>query len=272
MIKAMREATSLYYECDYRVGVDDVGWQRATYRVWLKKPNHFRLEASRFGSDVVNGVVIGDGSHMWIYWPGGKPRREWEHSGAAAQEYETHRTTFYIKKRTPLGGHSIGHQTGKLGAGMGMTILDPSTFHGYTDSLQPYIDAVRRSGTESVGGEPCDVIEVSLMNHQRSWHLWLSRKDHLPRKLKEVVRLSEVAVVCHERWSDVAVNAEISDDKVAWSPPPGWREWKEPPKEARLLKAGTQAPDFELASIDGTPIRLSDYRGSFVWMNKWRAG
>ncbi len=140
-------------------------------------------------------------------------------------------------------------------------------FHGYTDSLQPYLDGVRSTGIEKVDGVECDVIEVSMMNHQRSWYLWLSRNDHLPRKLKQVVRVT-YDIITHEVWSDVAVNAEIPDDKFAWSPPPGWREWKMPSIEAGLLKPGTQAPDFELASVDGGRIRLSDFRGNFVWMFK----
>ena len=98
--------------------------------------------------------------------------------------------TSYMTKRASQARHSIAHETGTLGAGMSMTILDLSTFHGYTDSLQPYLDGVCHSGTEAVGEEECDVIEVSFMKHQRSWYLWLSRKDHLPRKLKEVVRVS----------------------------------------------------------------------------------
>jgi hypothetical protein len=28
------------------------------------------------------------------------------------------------------------------------------------------------------------VIEVSMLSHQRSWQIWLSKRDHLPRKLK----------------------------------------------------------------------------------------
>ncbi|GAG97745.1 unnamed protein product, partial [marine sediment metagenome] len=75
-----------------------------------------------------------------------------------------------------------------------------------------------------------------------------------------------------EVWSNVAVNAEIPLDKLAWSPPEDWREWKMPPIEAGLLKPGKQAPDFAMASLDGGTIRLSDYRGSYVWMFKWRVG
>ena len=33
------------------------------------------------------------------------------------------------------------------------------------------------------------------MKHQRSWYLWLSKRDHLPRKLKEIVRVSYDLVI-----------------------------------------------------------------------------
>ena len=71
---------------------------------------------------------------------------------------------------------------------MSMPIIDPSTFHGYTDSLQPYLEYVKGLGEEKVGDEDCDKIELSIMKHQRSWYLWLSKNDHLPRKLKQIVR------------------------------------------------------------------------------------
>lgn len=271
MVKALREARSLSFDCDYRWEARGKEIGHATYRTWLKKPNHFRLEATRFGDEAVSGILVGDGDHLWVYWPNGKPQYMWEHSGEFAKEYQKHRMTFYMTKRASQGRHSIGHETGRLGAGMSMTILDLSTFHGYTDSLQRYVDGVCQSGTEVVGEEPCDVIEVSIMKHQRSWYLWLSKKDHLPRKLKQVVRVS-YDIVTHEVWSNIVVNEEISDDKFAWRPPVGWKEWKMPPIEAGLLKPGTQAPDFELASLDGETIRLSDFRGNFVWMYKWRCG
>ncbi len=154
---------------------------------------------------------------------------------------------------------------------MSMTILDPSMFHGYTDSLQPYVDGVMGMGEEKVGDEECDVVEVSIMKHQRSWYLWLSRKDHLPRKLKEVVRASQ-EIVAQEVWSDIVINGDIPAEKFVWSPPEGWQEWKSPDLEESLLKPGTPAPDFELTAIDGSKVKLSDFRDKIVWLYIWRAG
>ena len=271
MVNAMHDASSLYFESEYRWESQGKELGHATYRIWLKKPNQFRMEASKFGSDTVSGVLVGDGENLWIYWPEGKPRYGWEESGEYAKQYEKTRLTSYMKRPTPQGKHSIAHRAPYLGVDIGMTILDLSMFHGYSDSLQDYIDGVRHCGTETVRGEECDVIEVSIMSHQRSRQIWLSRKDHLPRKLTEAVRVSD-EIDKQEDWTNVALNNEISDDIFVWSPPEGWTEWKMPPIEAGLLQPGTVAPDFELASIDGGKIRLSDYRGKFVWMFKWRVG
>jgi peroxiredoxin len=43
-------------------------------------------------------------------------------------------------------------------------------------------------------------------------------------------------------------------------------------EEDSLLKPGSTAPDFELASVDGGRIRLSNYRGKAVWLCFWRIG
>ena len=176
-----------------------------------------------------------------------------------------------MTKPAPLNGHSIGHEMQFLGAGICMPILDPSTYHGYTDSLQEYLDGVRGLPAEKVGDEECDRIELSIMKHQRSWYLWLSRRDHLPRKLKQIVRAS-YDLITNEEWSSVTLNAEMPETLFAWKPPEGWTEWKLPPIEAGLLKTGAKAPDFELASTEGKPIKLSDYRGKTVWFYVWRAG
>jgi peroxiredoxin len=155
-----------------------------------------------------------------------------------------------------------------------MPIINPSIFHGYTDSFERHglIDGVQSMGTEKIADEECDVIEVSIKRGQRGRHLWLSRCDHLPRKLKEIIRLAGRNLITHETWSKVALNAEIPIETFAWSPAESWRERFIPGLEQKLLKPGQSAPDFDLVSADGSRIKLSDYRGKVLWLTFWRVG
>ena len=36
-----------------------------------------------------------------------------------------------------------------------------------------------------------------------------------------------------------------------------------------LIKSGVKAPDFQLMSPDGKPVRLSDYRGKYIVLDFW---
>jgi outer membrane lipoprotein-sorting protein len=279
MVETMRKAESFSYESDYRWEAKGRELGHCKYTIFLKKPNYFRLETVTCQKGIVQksyalihpkskkgGILIGDGDYLWIYWPDGRPR-------SYNEDWDTYQKTryAYIKERTPIGKHSIGHKTSLLGAGMSMTIIDPSTFHGYTDSLQPYIDGVRSLDSEKVRDEECDMIEVSFMKHQRSWYLWLSKRDHLPRRLKQVVRAS-YDIIAHEVWSKVTINAEISTEKFIWKPPEDWKEWRPPSLEEALLKPGREAPNFNLLLTDGSRVKLSDHRGKVVWLYIWRAG
>jgi len=267
MIEAMRKADSLSYVGHYRWEAKGVVLGDCTYQAWLKKPNYFRVEA-RSARGKRGGILIGDGNDLWIYWLQERPRFGSEETDEA---YERTARNVYMTKPAGPGMHSIGHEVGLLGAGMSVPIIDLSTFHGYTDSLLAYLDGVKDLGTEKVGDEECDKIEVSIMQGQRVWTLWLSRSDHLPRKLKQIVRVSS-DVAAYEEWSSVTLNADIPDAMFAWKPPEDWTEYQMPGSEERLLKPGTKAPDFELASADGKPIKLSAYRGQVVWLYIWRAG
>ena len=267
MIEAFRRPQTLSYKSDYRwagQGGQELG--HCTYTVWLQKPNQFRIEGVS-AYDQRSATLIGDGQTLWLFWAGDRPQFSIEED----ETYKKTRSNVYMRKPAPPGGHSIGHETGLLGVGMSMPVLDPSTFHGYTDSLQPHIDGVMGIGTEKIGDEECEEIEVSIMKHQRSWYLWLSPKDHLPRKLKQVVRVS-YDIVTDEVWSDIVIDGPVPAEKFVWTPPEGWQTWRLPTAAEVLLKPGTPAPDFELPLVDGKMVKLSDFRDKIVWFYIWRAG
>lgn len=263
MVEAMRQAESL----SYTVKCNGQSSLSASYTVWMKKPNYFRVETANW-RDEKCGTIVGDGEHLWIFWPGECPLL----SPEDIDNYEQQRHNLYMKKATPLAMHSIGHEILNCGAaGVGMTIINPSTFHGYTDSLQPYLDGAKFMGTDKVDDEEYDVIEVSFMKRQRSRYLWLSREDHLPRKLTEIVRVHK-DLVKHEKWLDVTINAEIPVEKFIWTPLAGWRQWERSAADSTLLALRQAAPDFELTMTTGDKAKLSDYKGKIVWLYIWRAG
>lgn len=39
--------------------------------------------------------------------------------------------------------------------------------------------------------------------------------------------------------------------------------------ESKVVKAGDIAPDFQLQTLDGEPVQLSDYKGKGVFLNFW---
>ncbi len=265
MTEAIRKTKTLSYESSLREETDGDKWEPWTYRVWMKKPNFFRVETiNKDGKN--HGILVGDGRYAWSYWPNGRP---W-FSGEDDDSYKKSRFNVYMEEPAPPGKYSIGYSV-VLKKSNCFPIVNPSVFQGINDTLEPVIDWMQNRGVEKIGHEDCNVIEVSYADHQRSQYFWISRRDNVPRKLKSVVR-SNKDIITREVWSKVVLNAEIPMKKFRWTPPKGWKQWHPPTPKDKLIKPGRQAPDFELLSVDGGKITLSDYRGKVVWLNFWRVG
>ncbi len=262
MTNAMWEAKSLSYTA-VSSGPDD---RATTYNIYLKKPYAWRVEVTNNLTERTT-MLVGDGDNLWIYWSGN--RLAWKID--TVNSYKETRSDVFIKKVVSAACCSISNEIASLGMAWSNLILDPSLFHGNADPYAPLIDGIQSKGTDTVGCDVCDVIEIGFMKAQRTRYIWLSRQDYLPRRIKEINRLADnhVTVV---QWSNVTLNPDISPAILTWSPPETSKPWHLPQPEASLLKNGQAAPDFTLRSIDGDTISLSDYRDSIVWLYVWQAG
>lgn len=261
MLDAARDAETLSYR-SFCSGPDS---GPSAYTVQLKKPNLVHVEMTNGLSTKVT-TVLADGGRVRIFWSGDRPFLKVDDF----ERNEPTQSNVYVDMSgSPA---DVAGQMARLGVAWSDLVWSPSVFFNGADEFEPHIDGIRLRGTNEASGEECDVIEVSYFKAQRMRHYWLSRKDHLPRRVKEIVRLAGHNRVIAEEWSRVEVNSAISDEGFAWSPPEGFRAWEPPGLEDFLLKPGSDAPDFELPSIFGGAIRLSNLRGKVVWLCLWQVG
>lgn len=234
------------------------------YKTWLEKPKSIRLEQrDRMGE--VRTVFVGVDDSMRAYWPVGRPKFP---SDTNDEDYQKTRQNVFFESRFT---HFIA-KIGYLSGGGVRPVLFPSKFFSHAKNQWKHIDAVRGVGEEEVGGEMCDVIEISFLHGQRSHLLWLAKTDHLPRKIKNVVRACQV-LTSYETWFNVHLDEHIPNTQFEWNPPENWIAIQvKPPPLPPLLKPGEEAPDFSLTSANGNIIRLKDYRGSVLWLNFWHVG
>ncbi|RPJ20066.1 MAG: DUF2092 domain-containing protein, partial [Planctomycetaceae bacterium] len=215
MIQAIRGADSLSYVsvCSSPDG------RASSYGVWLAKPGLFRIELMN-GPSSKRSTLIGDGNNLWVFWSGDRPYLWFDDQ----ESYDKTSSNIYMRKAALSGSDSVAGEVARLGIAWFGCVLDPSTFHGHADTFDPYMDGICSRGANRIEGEKCDVIEISYMKAQRARHIWISRRDHLPRRIKEIVRVAD-SKISVEEWSDIHVNGEVPRDTFAWSPPADYRAW-----------------------------------------------
>jgi len=262
MIQALHNAKSMYYETEIDFKGKDYEC-KGKYKVWLKKPNFARIEAYR--DDELIGTMVGDGENFWFFWARHRPRM----SSEDIASYELTKYNSYYRLDATPGAHSIWHIVNRTSGGR--MAFQPSYFHKCPNSLDKRIDSVIVNEKEKIGNETCDFIEVSYLDHQRSRYFWLGENNHLPRRIKEIVRVS-YDIITEETWSNLVVNLDMPDSLFVWTPPEGWTELVEPSLESRLLAIGTPAPDFSFKLMDGKTFQLSEQKGKVVLINFWRVG
>jgi len=264
MVNTMYNARTLSYESEYKA--ESENWRKkATCKIMLKKPNYSRVEVLDEKGEL-SGILIGDGKEFWLRWPQG----ETLYMGGRPEDALKIGKKDYMKKPSPKGYSSIGHELRALGACL--SVLNPSVFHGYPEYPRKYADSIVYIGRERIGDEELDLIWLRMFKGQRIRCFWVSPEDHLPRRLVDSIQIAPPQVVREERWSKIKINEDIPDERFKWKPPEGWREVREPEPGELLIKPGERAPDFSLKSASGGTISLSDFRGKAVILFFWKVG
>ncbi len=262
MLQEIEQAESLSYR-SMCWGTDG---RFTMYQIQLMCPGMFQVILTN-GTSPKETVVTDDGKHFRVHWSGLRPYLKTDDFDS----YEKTRSDVYIERPHGSDPISVRGPLAELGIGWYEMILDGGMLFGRSDPLEPYIDGICCRGTNKAAGELCDVIEISYMQAQRTRHIWLSRKDHLPRRIKDINRLTEPRVTVEE-WFNVKLNPQMAVNQLTWSPPESWRSFTPRSSEDLLLSPGRKAPNFEMTSMEGETIRLSDYQGKTVWLYFWQVG
>lgn len=229
-------------------------------RYYLKKPDTYRCEVIQPNGDLT-GLLVCDGDYCWSTWPKGTTLFT-QHKGIYKNEIEVY------MKEAAYRGKSVFHQLSLLGA---LPVFNANAFFGGKESLDPYLDGIEYLGEEKCEGEPCHKVKVSYMKGQRVRTVWISKKDHIPRKwLGELLLANSQST--REIWTGIEQNPGLDDTLFQWIPPEGYEARKLPSLEERLLQVGDEAAPFRLKDGAGKILDTKDYKGKIIWLMFWRIG
>jgi thiol-disulfide isomerase/thioredoxin len=157
--------------------------------------------------------------------------------------------------------------------GAGSNLLSATAAYGWLPEMveaEPlwrelrHAEALRFVEPETLAGEPCDVVHVTIATEQgpSSEVRWsIAREDRLPRRGRWYTPLSGPdGMTLTLTEVETGVDLERSDFA-----PPG--ETSDP--ASRTAAVGEPAPDWALLTPDGESVRLSDLAGSVVVLDFW---
>lgn len=149
-------------------------------------------------------------------------------------------------------------------------------------------DQIQTGADQQIEGKPYRVLELSLKPDQRVTML-IDPQTHLVRReitdltnpLRQRGRKDIKSAELIVDYPTIRPNAPLKPEHFAWSPPEGAKDLvaaaraaklREEAAEAELAASrlvGEPAPDFELETLDGKPLKLSDLQGSVVVLDFW---
>lgn len=141
--------------------------------------------------------------------------------------------------------------------------------NGSADKFQPVAD-------ETVDGASRKVYAYTVKQNTPNGDVTLTQKLYVDPATKLPARFSyfvqepgkELIEAIRTEFTDWKINQPVDATQLAWTPPAGSAEYKQPERPP-LLTAGTMAPDFTCEKLEGGALHLSDYKGKVVILDFW---
>jgi peroxiredoxin/outer membrane lipoprotein-sorting protein len=212
------------------------------------KPDKYRLT---FKDDSKEIILVADGETTWTYMPKLKQ---------------------YTKQQAAMSGdddESDGEQADTLTIALRTLVLFYENVTRYGSSA-----ALAKDEKVKVGGDRIDCYVVRFQSAKSQHQLWVDKERFVVVRHLEVARqtMNGVLVEVHinTNWKEAEIKLPPANDLFTFDPPSNATEVQalNLPGE-RVLLTGKNAMDFELKDLQGTQVRLSDYRGKIVLLDFW---
>jgi outer membrane lipoprotein-sorting protein len=227
-----KDTPAIAFETEIRMRVQTVEVARKA-NVLLKRPNLARLELSGAGQDA---LIILDGTTSWHYIKASKGFVKSNQLGMAKLE--------------PYGVGPMGTLFFARGVG----------------ALGPYLsDAVVTK--DKLGEEECSVVRWKVGTEETS--LWIGGN-----RLRQFRTTRSIDVNVFEQtliFGAIDLSPTVASDAFAFTPPEGAHPISGG-DESGFLDVGASAPEFTAMYVDGSEMKLSDFKGKPVLLNFWFYG
>ena len=132
---------------------------------------------------------------------------------------------------------------------------------------------IEREDTYNIGHTRTSCYVVTTRTQKVAHELWIDKERLLVLRDIQVSRAGPEGgeTRIEVKLKKIELDDEVDDSLFSWTPEKRWAEVEMLvlPQEPRMTLTGLAAADFQLKSVAGEAVRLSDLRGSVVVLDFW---
>ncbi len=237
-----RGGASQFLETDYELAEGPPG----KFRAWTR-------------AGETEGLAVSDGATTWKALPKAKQWMKQEVAGVADDAEDAEETPAPAERKQP----------GDLRQFIAVFLL--SRFAALAQVAQS--PEIVREDTYNLGHTKVPCYVIVARTEKAAHEIWIDKNRSLV--LREIQTSASSAGLdssrIETRIKKLEIDDEVDDSLFTWTPEKKWKEvdMLVLPQEQHVMLTGLVAADFQLKSVSGEAVRLSDLRGSVVVLDFW---